>query len=151
MNHALSTSAGLLAGALLATDVGRVSPDRIVVTGAEYAYTVPEAVLVEGTEVLYNLGWADDVDAIAFQVDPMTVYEVHTFEQGNDQSEDHASVLIVPDRESVIDHIIEQRIVWERAMNTLLDGTHPAISEPVDFFEIREAIVRVHSAMGGNP
>ena len=132
--------------------IDRTAPGRIQVTGASYAYTVPESELVEGSDVLYNLGWIADGDTIAFRIDPMTVYTVHTFETGSASTEDHAEQLIVPDRESVIDHIIEQRIVWEHAMNALLDGTHPGIDQPVDYFEIRASIVRVHAQMqGGTP
>ncbi|MBO6739058.1 MAG: hypothetical protein JJ916_04275 [Phycisphaerales bacterium] len=140
--------AGLTLGVSLAPEVSRQSPDSIVVEGASYAYTVPESQIVEGMEVLHGIAWDRDQARIVFEIDPLTAYEVHTFEHGNGQTADHDSVSSTPDREFIIDHIIGQRIVWERQFNQLRDGTHPGIDGPVDFFELSQAIVRVHSSMG---
>jgi hypothetical protein len=139
---------GMFAGMMIAPEVLHTSPDRIEVTGAKYAYTMPESELTQGVEVLYGIGWAEGDEPIAFAIDPMTAYEVYAHDEANAE---RVTLTITPDRAAVIDHIIEQRIVWERAMNALVDGTHPAIDSPVDYFEIREGIIRVHARMEGTP
>lgn len=151
MNQIVSITLGLAAGLMLAPTTSRPSPDRIVVEDASYAYTVPESKIVEGMEVLHGVAWDQDQARIVFEIDPLLAYEVHTFEHGNGQTADHDSVSSTPDREFIIDHIIEQRIVWEGEFGMLITGTHPSVDGQVSGTELVNAIIRVHQRMGGTP
>lgn len=126
--------------------VSRPAPDRIEVTGASYAYTVPESAIARGSEILHGIAWGNG-EPIAFAIDPMAAYKVYTFEQGDDTSDDHASSTIAPDRQAVIDHAAAQLVYWNRQIEMLGDGTHPSVAEPVDYFEIRDAMIRAHARM----
>ncbi len=144
INHTLI---GLVA---FAPVVSRPAPDRIEVAGASYAYTVPESPIAEGMENLHGIAWGDG-GTIAFAIDPMAAYEVHTFEQGDDTSDDHASYTITPDRQAVIDHAAAQLVYWNRQIEMLGNGTHPSVAEPVDYFEIRDAMIRAHAQQEVRP
>ena len=147
MNHAAALTLGLLAGLALAPTITRPAPDRVRVEDSAYAYTVPMSRVLSGSEILHGVAWDEDTGSIMLAVDPLTVYEVHTFANGDGQTGDHAMHLLAPDREVVIDHIITQRIIWERAFNALADGTHPAVDGPVDYFELARSIIRVHQQL----
>lgn len=140
----------ILTSLVLAPTVTRPEPNRIVVEGVQYAGLTPEAEVIAGEEIMYGFAFGDSYP-ISFQVNPLVVYQVHTFQDGDESPDDYTVLTTTPDRKVAIDHIIEQRIYWERQFFQLRDGTHPAIDGPVDFYELRESMARVHRRMEGTP
>lgn len=148
MNPITPIIPAMFAAIMLAPEATRPEPTRLEVTGTAYAYTTPDAEVVDGLPVMYSIGYAPE-GTIAFSIDPTLAYTVHTFDQGGEQVDEDIISPIV--RAHVIEHIIEQRIVWEREFNKLRDGTHPSVEGPIDYFEFAQAIARVHARMEDQP
>ena len=148
MNCATAITIGISLGlgmGLVAPSVTRPTSSRIVVEGVEYAGIVPEAQVVEGVPLLSGYAYADD--RVVFEVDPAVVYTVHAFEALADGETDRAysAVEISSGRENMIDEVVLNRILSERAFDEMMLGTHPDFDEAVDFFELGQSVIRVRS------
>lgn len=147
MNLASLTTLSILA---LAPTITRPEPNRIVVDGVQYAGLTPEAEVITGQEIMYGFAFGDG-EPIEFRIDPLVVYEVYAFENGDGSVQSSG-----PTRDVVIEHVLENYIVsraafseWESQFDQITLGTHPLVDGAVSYFEIGEAAIRVHQRLGG--